>query len=210
MDFPGKVRCRLLGRDQGRDGLATEDTGSQYTCIEKSHAILIRKTLLTETSLIIHWCSREHGFIRTVAKGARRPASPYAGKLDLFYSAELVWLPAKKSDLHTLKELEVTDFRLGLQATWVRVLCASYFVKLLEAVAEVETPVESLYDLLRRALDYLTSHDPTRKAVLHFERELAHDLGVQGDGGALSILALRQMLHRVPPQREELWAQLSG
>ena len=173
--------------------------------IEKSHAILIRKTLLTETSLIIHWCSREHGFIRTVAKGARRPASPYAGKLDLFYSAELIWLPAKKSDLHTLKEVEVTDFRLGLQTTWMRVLCASYFVKLLEAVAEAETPVESLYELLRRALDYLTSHDPTRKAVLHFERELAHDLGVQGEGGTAPIQALRQMLHRVPPQREALW-----
>ena len=193
-----------------RPGLATKGIPPSYWNIEKSQAILIRKTLLTETSLIIHWCSKEHGFIRTVAKGARRPASPYAGKLDLFYSAELVWLPAKKSDLHTLKELEVTDFRLGVQATWLRVLCASYFVKLLESVAETETPVESLYELLRRALDYLTSHDPTRKAVLHFERELAHDLGVQGDGGGTAINALRQMLHRVPPQREELWGQLPG
>lgn len=118
-------------------------------------------------------------------------------------------MPAKKSDLHTLKELEVTDFRLGLQSTWARVLCASYFVKLLEAVAEADTPVESLYNLLRRALDYLSSHDPTRKAVLHFERELAHDLGVQGEGAAAPILALRQMLHRVPPQREELWGLVS-
>ncbi|MES2467718.1 MAG: DNA repair protein RecO [Verrucomicrobiota bacterium] len=171
--------------------------------------MLIRKSLLTETSLIIHWCSREHGFIRTVAKGARRPGSPYAGKLDLFYTAELAWLPARKSDLHTLKELEVTDFRLGLQASYLRVLCASYFVKLLEGVAEVETPVESLYDLLRRALDYLTSHEPTRKAVLHFERELAHDLGVHGDEGTAPIASLRQMLHRVPVLREELWEQLT-
>lgn len=158
----------------------------------------------------MHWCSREHGFIRTVAKGARRPASGFAGKLDLFYSADLVWLPAKKSDLHTLKEVEVTDFRLGVQATWLRVLCASYFVKLLESVAEADTPVESLYDLLRRALDYLTSHDPTRKAVLHFERELAHDLGVQGEEPTAPIAALRQMLHRVPEQRATLWDQLPG
>lgn len=176
--------------------------------IEKSHAILIRKTLLTETSLIVHWCSREHGFIRTVAKGARRPASPYAGKLDLFYSAELVWVPAKKSDLHTLKEVEVTDFRLGVQASYARVLCASYFVKLLEAVAESETPVESLHDLLRRALDYLTAHEPTRKAVVHFEKELARDLGVDSGEGTAAIVSLRQMLHRVPEQREGLWGML--
>jgi DNA repair protein RecO (recombination protein O) len=158
----------------------------------------------------VHWCSREHGFIRTVAKGARRPASGFAGKLDLFYTADLLWLPAKKSDLHTLKEVEVTDFRLGVQSSWLRVLCASYFVKLLESVAEADTPVESLYDLLRRALDYLTSHDPTRKAVLHFERELAHDLGVQGDEPTSPIAALRQMLHRVPEQRATLWDQLPG
>ena len=118
-------------------------------------------------------------------------------------------MPARKSDLHTLKELEINDFRLGLQSSWLRVVCASYFVKLLEAVAETDTPVESLYDLLRRALDYLTSHEPNRKALLHFERELAHDMGVQGDGGTPPIAALRQMLHRVPAQREELWDQLS-
>jgi hypothetical protein len=29
----------------------------------------------TETSLIVHWCTREHGIIRTAAKGARRPGS---------------------------------------------------------------------------------------------------------------------------------------
>ena len=155
----------------------------------------------------MHWCSKEHGFIRTVAKGARRHASSFAGKLDLFYTADLVWVPAKKSDLHTLKEVDVSDFRLGLQSTWLRVLAASYFVKLLEAVTEAETPVESLYDLLRRALDYLTTRDPTRKAVLHFERELAHDLGVS-DGTNPPILALRQMLHRIPGQRESLLEQL--
>jgi DNA repair protein RecO (recombination protein O) len=182
--------------------------GDAGSAIEKSHAILIRKTLLTETSLIVHWCSQEHGIIRTVAKGARRPSSGFAGKLDLFYSADLVWVPAKKSDLHTLKELEVTDFRLGVQTTWLRVLCASYFVKLLESVAEEETPVASLYDLLRRALDFLTTRDPTRKAVLHFERELAHDLGVHDDGHTAPIASLRQMLHRVPEQRETLWQQL--
>ncbi len=178
--------------------------------IEKSHGILIRKTLLTESSLIVHWCSLEHGFIRTVAKGARRPASGFAGKLDLFYSADLVWQPAKKSELHLLKEVDVTDFRLGLQATWLRVLCASYFVKLLESAAEPGTPVPGLYDLLRRALDYLTAHDPARKAVLHFEKELAQELGVHGGEGTAPISALRQMLHRVPELRDELLGQLES
>lgn len=176
--------------------------------IEKAHGILIRKTPLTETSLIVHWCTAEHGIIRTVARGARRPASPFAGKLDLFYSAELEWVPAKRSDLHTLREVAVMDFRHGLQATWPRVLCASYFVKLLESVAEPGTPLESLHGLLSRGLDYLTTHDPTRKAVLHFERELARDLGIHGEPGVSAIAALRPMISRIPDQRETLLKSL--
>lgn len=146
--------------------------------------------------------------IRTVARGARRPASPFAGKLDLFYSAELEWVPAKRSDLHTLREVAVMDFRHGLQATWPRVLCASYFVKLLEAVAEPGTPLESLHGLLCRGLDYLTTHDPTRRAVLHFERELARDLGIHGEPGVAPIAALRPMISRIPDQRETLLKSL--
>jgi DNA repair protein RecO (recombination protein O) len=176
--------------------------------IEKATGIIIRKTPLTETSLIVHWCTAEHGFIRTVARGARRPGSPFSGKLDLFYSAELEWQPAKRSDLHALREVVVTDFRHGLQAGWLRVLCASYFVRLLELTTEAETPVESLYDLLRRALDFLTTHDPTVKAVLHFERELARDLGIHGEPGVSPIAALRPMISRVPEQREPLMKSL--
>lgn len=156
----------------------------------------------------MHWCTAEHGIIRTVARGARRPASPFAGKLDLFYSAELEWVPAKRSDLHTLREVSVTDFRQGLQSSWLRVLCAAYFVKLLESVAESGTPLESLHDLLRRALDYLTLSEPNRKAVLHFERELARDLGIHGEPGVDPIAALRPMISRMPEQREALLKSL--
>lgn len=188
--------------------------GSHRLChgrpIEKATGILIRKTPLTETSLIVHWCTAEHGLIRTVARGARRPGSPFSGKLDLFYSAELEWQPAKRSDLHALREVAVTDFRHGLQAAWPRVLCASYFIRLLESAAEAETPVESLYDLLRRALDYLTTHDPTVKAVLHFERELARDFGIHGEPGVAPITALRPMLTRIPEQREPLMKHLEA
>src|SRR6187455_1028428 len=83
--------------------------------MEKSSGILIRKTLLTDTSLIVHWCTREHGIIRTAAKGARRPGSPFAGKLDLFYSADLSWARSRRGDLHTLREAEVTNYRQGIQ-----------------------------------------------------------------------------------------------
>lgn len=176
--------------------------------MEKAHGILIRRTLLTDTSLIIHWCTREHGIIRTAAKGARRPGSPFAGKLDLFYSADISWVRSRRSDLHALREVDVTDYRHGIQQDYLRVLGAAYFATLIEQVAEADTPVEALHDLLRRGLDWLKDHQPTRKAVLFFEREVAADLGIHGEEGMSPVAAIRQVYHRIPPQREKLMLRL--
>lgn len=177
--------------------------------MEKGQAILIRKTLLTDTSLIIHWCTREHGIIRTAARGARRPGSPFAGKLDLFYSVDIVWIPARRSDLHTLGEASVLHYRHGIQQDYQRLLAAAYFARLIEQVAEGDTPVEGLYHLLHRALDWLNAHQPTRKAVLFFEKEVASDLGIHGEEDISPIDAIRTVYHRLPEQREKLLRMLA-
>ena len=57
--------------------------------METTAAILLRKRKLSDTSLIVSWCTESLGCIQTVAKGARRPKSPFAGKLDLFFEAEI-------------------------------------------------------------------------------------------------------------------------
>jgi DNA repair protein RecO (recombination protein O) len=176
--------------------------------VEKGEGILIRKTLLTDTSLIVHWCTREHGIIRTAVKGARRPGSPFAGKLDLFYSAEIEWVRNRRGDLHTLREVSVLHFRHGIQQDYLRLLAAAYFSTLIGQVAEGETPVEGLYDLLRRALDWLHGNQPTRKAVLFFEREVARDLGIHGEEETTPIGAIGQLYHRIPEQREKLLLRL--
>jgi DNA repair protein RecO (recombination protein O) len=142
--------------------------------------------------------------IKTVAKGALRPKSAFAGRLDLFLTADLGYVESRRSDLHTLREAEVTRHRFGLRDAWVRVLAASYFVQLLEQVAERATPIPELFDLLTRALDYLESHDPDRRAVLHYERELARALGIQSATGGTAIEGLRHVYHVVPTQREKL------
>src|SRR6266436_6135760 len=52
--------------------------------METTNAILLRKRKLSDTSLIISWCTESLGCVETVAKGARRPKSVFAGRLDLF------------------------------------------------------------------------------------------------------------------------------
>ncbi len=176
--------------------------------MEKSSAILLRRTKLTDTSLIVTWCTESHGIVKTVAKGALRPKSAFAGVLDLFFSTEIIWIPSRKSDLHTLSDAHLINPRLGIRRSYVQTLAAGYFCDCLSQAAETDTPIDELYDLLRRALDFLASQDVTAKAIHHFERQLAISLGISDTASTAShqriYLALSDHLPRIPTQRKEL------
>lgn len=184
------------------------DRNSTSNLLEKATAILLRRLPLTDTSLIIHWSTEEHGLVRTAARGARRPGSAFAGKLDLFYAAEISFTRSRRSDLHSLREIEVQDYRRGLQQNYGRILCASYFARLLEMVAEPEAPMPELHDLLSRAFGFLSGNDVTIVAVRHFEREIARQLGIYPNGKTPAIGTLRQLLHKEPEQRSALLRHL--
>ena len=76
---------------------------------ERTTGLILRLFPLTETSLVVHWLSPDMGRIGTVAKGARRPKSAFQGKLDLFHVAEFSFQRSRRSDLHTLREVALTE-----------------------------------------------------------------------------------------------------
>lgn len=175
--------------------------------MQNSRATLIRRHLLGETSLILSWCTEKSGLVRTAAKGARGPRSGFAGKLDLFFEAEIAWVPARRGDLHVLREVVLVDARLGLRASYVQSLAAAYFTSLVEMVAETDTPIPELHALLVRALDWLAAHPPTTAAVIRFENRVAELLGLgkPDHGGAAGLL---DMFHRLPSSRRQLFKEL--
>ena len=176
--------------------------------MDKTAAILIGRYKLTETSLIVHWCAPELGLFKTVAKGALRPKSTFAGKLDLFVSAEIRFTHSKTSDLHTLAEAQWIEPRLHLRESYLRVLAATYLVKLIELMVERETPLPVVYDLLLKALDYLNTHEPSRALIERFELRLAEEFGVASPHGKAS-LALQMAVHQsLPVQRKQLLNRL--
>lgn len=187
-----------VGRGVGIDYLAAVEGPT------KTRATLIRRLPLTESSFIVHWCTDGFGLVKCVAKGARRAKSPFAGKLDLFYRCEIEIVPARRGDLHLLKESVVLDSRLGIRESYRRTLAAAYFVKLLERVVEIETPIEELADLLERGLGYLAENDPDQRAVRHFERRLADDLGIT-EPDRDPTESIRDTFGDLPKQRDELW-----
>src|SRR3954453_10983479 len=113
---------------------------------ERTIGIILRTRSLTETSLIVNWLTPDLGRLSTVAKGARRPKSPFRGKLDLFYEADFSFARSRKSDLHTLREVMLRDIHSALRENLGWIQQASYFATLVEQTTETETPLPKVFE----------------------------------------------------------------
>lgn len=174
--------------------------------MESTTAILLRKRKLSDTSLIVSWCTESLGCIQTAAKGARRAKSPFAGKLDLFFEAEIQIARSKRSSLHTLSEVALKNPFSGIRQNLRRTQAASYFVELIELCTESDHHEPELFSLLRRAFNFLNDKDPDLRAVLHFETELARIAGVHDTKMVKTnpALALANLFGRLPSSRADL------
>lgn len=174
--------------------------------MESTRAILLRKRKLSDTSLIVSWCTSTLGCVQTVAKGARGAKSPFAGKLDLFYEAEINLARSRRSNLHTLREVVLTNPYPGIRTNLARMQAAAYFVELIEISTESDHDEPELFVLLQRAFGYLSENEPTLRAISHFETELARIAGVH-DSRALKsnpAQALATLFGRLPKSRAPL------
>ena len=176
--------------------------------MQSSHATLIRLTRLTDSSLIVHWFTEDHGLVKTVAKGARRPKSPFAGQLDLFFSGEITYQRARRGELHSLREVSIHHWREGLRKNYTATLLAAYCCQVLEAAVETEHPEPELHGLLVRALDHIDTSEASLRALFHYEKELARLLGISNFQRPAEQ-SLRDVLGVLPASREQLVERIS-
>ena len=144
---------------------------------ERTTGLILRTRPLTETSLIVQWLTPDLGRVSTVAKGARRPKSPFLGKLDLFYLAEFSFHPSRRSDLHTLREVRVLEYHRELRIEMGYLQQASYFAQLLEQTTEANTPLPGLFELVAEVIRGLPGAPPDPATVYAFELRLLTELG---------------------------------
>ena len=169
-----------------------------------TRGILLRKRRLSDTSSIISWCTDSLGVIQTVARGARRPKSPFRGRLDLFFEAEISIALSRKSTLHTLREVTVVNPFAGIRTSHLRTQAAAYFVELIEICTEREHHEPEIFALLQRAFGFLNLNEPDLRAVTHFENELARITGVRDRSRANAVSQLGHLFGKLPGSRQPL------
>jgi DNA repair protein RecO (recombination protein O) len=161
---------------------------------ESASGIILRTRPLTETSLIVHWLTPELGRVATVAKGARRPKSPFAGKLDLFYSADFSFGRSRRSELHTLREVNLRGTRPAIREDIERLQQAAYAAAFIEQATETETPLPEIYHLLQDFLRWLCESPPEPRNIFALELKLLRELGMEPDLGETSLTAGTQKI----------------
>ena len=170
--------------------------------IESTTGLILRTRPLTETSLIVHWLTPDFGRIATVAKGARRPKSPFLGRLDLFYEADFSFSRSRHSDLHILREAGLRETHGAIREDIWKLRQAAYAAAFIEQATETETPLPAVFELLRGFLDCLCRQKPSAQLVFAFELKLLRELGLNPDLRRTNLTAgAKQIVQRVFERR---------
>ena len=157
--------------------------------VETASGLILRTRPLTETSLIIHWLTPELGRLATVAKGARRPKSPFAGKLDLFYAADFSFSRSRSSDLHNLREVKLRETHGAIRKDILKLQQAGYAAACIELATEAETPLPDIFELVRGFLKQLCEQHPRSQNIFALELKLLRELGLEPDFAGTRLTA---------------------
>ncbi len=133
------------------------------------NAICIRRWDYSETSQTVSLFLREHGVVRGLVKGAKRPGSAFDGGLDLLTHGQVVAIVKPNRDLATVTAWRVLEMFRVLRESLAANRAGLFMADITQLLLEEHDPHPALFDALRDALRALA--DPSRigAALLRFE-----------------------------------------
>lgn len=138
--------------------------------VYRTEGIILRRHDLGETDRILTLYTRDHGKLKVVAKGIRKPSSRKAGHLELFMRSDL--LIARGRSLDIVTQAELVDAYPPLRTGLVRATYASHFVELLDAFTEEGDASLPLYRLLADGLGWLGETSDLQRTARYYELRL--------------------------------------
>lgn len=125
-----------------------------------ARAIVLRKTKLGESDLVLTMLAEDGSQMRAVAKGARKPSSSFAARLELYSVADI--LVARGRSLDIVKEARLVESNERLRRDIEHAACAAPMAELLDRVTQMGLESPRLFALTRAALASLGAADPAQ------------------------------------------------
>ncbi|MEE0844846.1 MAG: DNA repair protein RecO [Eggerthellaceae bacterium] len=116
---------------------------------------VLRKTKLGERDLILTMLASDGSLMKAVAKGARKPTSPFSSRLELYCVADV--LVAQGRSLGIIQEARLVAAHAGLHSDIGKAACAAPVAELLWRVAQEGLEVPRLFRFASAAFDSLDS-----------------------------------------------------
>lgn len=130
----------------------------------REQVIVLKKTKLKESDLILTLLAADGRQIRAVAKGARKPGGSFASRLDLFSNARVLFASGRSLDI--VKEARIVDAHAALRRDVGLTMCAAPMADLLARTTQDALPVPRLFDMMQAALSGLSACEGTARLLL--------------------------------------------
>jgi DNA repair protein RecO (recombination protein O) len=144
--------------------------------VYRTEGVVLRRQDFGEADRIISLYSPQHGKIRAIAKGVRRPRSRLGGHVELFTHVTVLVAQGRNLDLITQAEA-VRPYRAIRDDLW-KTTFACYCAELVDRLTEERLENRAIFDLLLHQLEYLDGAPrPDELSVRAFELRLLGRLG---------------------------------
>jgi DNA repair protein RecO (recombination protein O) len=151
------------------------DTSRTTERLYRCEAIVLGRMDLGEADRILTLYSRQHGKLRVIAKGARRPLSRLGPHLEYFSRSQLML--ARGRDLDVVTGAETEDAHLAIRDDLEAFGHASHMVELLNRLTEDRQENVAVFELLSSSLRLLADGVDAFHVTRHFELALLVLLG---------------------------------
>lgn len=118
----------------------------------RDRALLLKRFPFSESSLVAHLCTREHGRVHVIAKGFFRTTSRYFAVLDLFDSLEIEWDHSPRRELSNLRAGSIAHRRRHISQDIDRYRAALAVLELADIASRPEHADAALFDIADAAL----------------------------------------------------------
>jgi DNA repair protein RecO (recombination protein O) len=152
-----------------------QDTSRTADRLYRCEAIVLARMDFSEADRILTLYSRQHGKLRAIAKGARRPLSRLGPHLEYFNRSNLML--AKGRELDVVTGAETADAYLGIRDDLDAFGHASHMVEILSRLTEDRQENQAVFDLLANSLRLLADGVDPFHVTRHYELALLTLLG---------------------------------
>lgn len=154
--------------------------------IQKSEAIVLKRTEFRETSLITTFYTPTFGKIRGIIKGIRNRENRHEGTLDLGSVNWIVFYEKPLSEIYLVSQVELKQVWHSLSHRLERLLYLQLILEEMEFLTPLHEPAPELYELLYKTLQALSNpfNDGTdsrevKKVTRYFETQMIACFGVK-------------------------------